>query len=125
MDPHLLLLVFLPTIAFSAGIAQDPHTLRKSWLQIMLLAWPGVVLCFVLIAVCAKYFFPYNWDWVQSLLFGAMVSLLIIHKWRERERERACKPCVAKPQQHSRPPPKHTHTHTHTHTHAKTQQQTR
>lgn len=34
MDPHLLLLVFLPTIAFSAGINQEPHMLRKSWLQV-------------------------------------------------------------------------------------------
>lgn len=40
----------------------------------MLLAWPGVVVCFILIGVCAKYFFPYNWSWTQALLFGAMMS---------------------------------------------------
>jgi hypothetical protein len=43
-------------------------------LQIMLLAWPGVVVQFLLIALCAKYFFPYGWSWPESFLFGAMMS---------------------------------------------------
>jgi hypothetical protein len=34
MEPHLLLLVFLPIIGFSAAIAQEPHMLRKSWVQV-------------------------------------------------------------------------------------------
>jgi NhaP-type Na+/H+ or K+/H+ antiporter len=37
----------------------------------MLLAWPGVVVQFLLIALCAKYFFPYNWTWPEAFLFGA------------------------------------------------------
>lgn len=40
----------------------------------MVLAWPGVVIQFLLIALCGKYFFPYNWTWPQSFLFGAMLS---------------------------------------------------
>jgi NhaP-type Na+/H+ or K+/H+ antiporter len=43
-------------------------------LQIMLLAWPGVVVQFLLIALCAKYFFPYGWSWPEAFLFGAMMS---------------------------------------------------
>jgi hypothetical protein len=43
-------------------------------LQILILAWPGVVVTFLLIALCAKYFFPYGWSWPQALLFGAMLS---------------------------------------------------
>lgn len=42
--------------------------------QIMLLAWPGVVIQFLLIALCGKYFFPYNWSWPEAFLFGAMLS---------------------------------------------------
>ena len=42
--------------------------------QILILAWPGVVINFLLIALCAKYFFPYGWTWPQALLFGAMLS---------------------------------------------------
>jgi hypothetical protein len=33
-----------------------------------------VVVTFLLIALCAKYFFPYGWTWPQALLFGAMLS---------------------------------------------------
>lgn len=40
----------------------------------MILAWPGVVVTFVLIGVCAHFFFPYGWTWPQALLFGAMLS---------------------------------------------------
>eukprot|EP00882_Tetradesmus_deserticola_P013378 GHRQ01014203.1.p1 GENE.GHRQ01014203.1~~GHRQ01014203.1.p1 ORF type:complete len:233 (+),score=39.96 GHRQ01014203.1:77-775(+) len=74
MDPHLLLLIFLPTIGFSKAIGQEPHLLRKNWGQILTLAWPGVVVSFLLIGVFAKYFLPYNWTWPQALLFGAMLA---------------------------------------------------
>jgi NhaP-type Na+/H+ or K+/H+ antiporter len=74
IDPHLLLLVFLPTIGFSAGINQEPHLLRKNWGQILILAGPGVIIKCGLIAICAMYFFPYGWSWSKSLLFGAMLS---------------------------------------------------
>jgi NhaP-type Na+/H+ or K+/H+ antiporter len=43
-------------------------------LQIMILAWPGVVVSFLLIGVCAYFFFPYGWTWTQCLLFGAVHS---------------------------------------------------
>jgi NhaP-type Na+/H+ and K+/H+ antiporter len=43
-------------------------------LQIMVLAWPGVVVQFLLIALCAKYVFPYDWSWPEAFLFGAMMS---------------------------------------------------
>jgi NhaP-type Na+/H+ or K+/H+ antiporter len=74
IDPHLLLLIFVPTIGVSAGINQEPHLLRKNWGQILILAGPGVVIKCGLIAVCAMYFFPYGWSWSESLLFGAMLS---------------------------------------------------
>lgn len=74
IDPHLLLLIFLPTIGFSAALGQEPHLLRRNWGQILILAWPGVVVTFLLIAVCARYIFPYGWSWPECLLFGAMLS---------------------------------------------------
>jgi membrane protein implicated in regulation of membrane protease activity len=42
--------------------------------QIMVLAWPGVVITFLLIALCAKLVFPYQWSWNKAFLFGAMLS---------------------------------------------------
>ena len=35
---------------------------------------PGVIVGTVLTAALVKYTFPYNWNWVESLLFGAMFS---------------------------------------------------
>lgn len=34
IDPHLLLLIFLPTIGFSAALGQEPHLLRRNWGQV-------------------------------------------------------------------------------------------
>jgi len=33
-----------------------------------------VVIGTTLVAVFVKYVFPYNWTWIESLLFGAMMS---------------------------------------------------
>ena len=37
-------------------------------------AGPGVVYGASLTAVLVKYTFPYNWTWVECLLFGAIFS---------------------------------------------------
>ena len=38
------------------------------------MAGPGVLVGTALTAVLVKYTFPYDWSWVESLLFGAMFS---------------------------------------------------
>ena len=43
-------------------------------MQVLLLAGPGVVVGAALTAVFVKYAFPYHWTWLESLLFGAMLS---------------------------------------------------
>lgn len=43
-------------------------------IQVLLLAGPGVVVGAALTAVFVKYAFPYHWTWLESLLFGAMLS---------------------------------------------------
>ena len=43
-------------------------------MQVLLLAGPGVVIGTALTAVFVKYVFPYNWTWLECLLFGAMLS---------------------------------------------------
>jgi NhaP-type Na+/H+ and K+/H+ antiporter len=68
-------------LAFTSAAAVPPLMLDRctaavaaAAAQIMLLAWPGVVIQFLLIALCAKYFFPYGWTWPEAFLFGAMLS---------------------------------------------------
>jgi hypothetical protein len=39
IDPHLLLLIFLPTIGFSAALNQQPHLLRRNWGQVRVTPW--------------------------------------------------------------------------------------
>lgn len=39
-----------------------------------MLAGPGVFIGTGLVGICMKYFFPYNWNWSQCLMFGAMMS---------------------------------------------------
>lgn len=39
-----------------------------------MLAGPGVFIGTGLLGVCMKYLFPYNWNWSQCLMFGAMMS---------------------------------------------------
>jgi NhaP-type Na+/H+ or K+/H+ antiporter len=50
------------------------HAILGCLSQILILAWPGVVVTFLMIGICGRYFFPYGWTWPQSLLFGAMLS---------------------------------------------------
>ena len=38
------------------------------------MAFPGVIVGAALTAVFVKYAFPYNWSWLESLLFGSMLS---------------------------------------------------
>lgn len=44
----------LPPPGFSSSIGLEPHMLRRNWAQILLLAWPGVVVYLLLVAVGAK-----------------------------------------------------------------------
>ena len=47
--------------AGAARAAGDAAPRARGRAQIMVLAWPGVALQFLLIALCAKYLFPYGW----------------------------------------------------------------
>lgn len=33
IDPNILMLIFLPTLAFSTSLNQEPHLLRRNWGQ--------------------------------------------------------------------------------------------
>ncbi|KAL0054936.1 hypothetical protein WJX82_004786 [Trebouxia sp. C0006] len=74
IEPNFFLSLLLPLIIYSAAISMHWHTLRRCLLQVLLLAGPGVVIGTALTAVFVKYVFPYNWTWLESLLFGAMLS---------------------------------------------------
>ncbi|KAL0027925.1 hypothetical protein WJX79_003037 [Trebouxia sp. C0005] len=74
IEPNFFLSLLLPLIIYAAAISMHWHTLRRCLWQVLLLAGPGVVIGTALTAVFVKYVFPYNWTWLESLLFGAMLS---------------------------------------------------
>ena len=75
LSPHTILYLFLPPLLFASAFVVDWHIFKRLSSQALLLAGPGVLLSVLLTAIFAKYgLWAYNWNWNESLLFGAMVS---------------------------------------------------
>lgn len=74
IDPHLILLLFLPTLIFESAFGMETHLFKRMFSQIAVLAVPGLLLTSALTAVLAYYAFPWQWSWTVSLLFGALIS---------------------------------------------------
>ena len=74
IDPHLILLLFLPTLIFESAFAMETHLFKRMFSQIAILAVPGLILTTSLTAVFAYYFFPWQWSWTVCFLFGALIS---------------------------------------------------
>ncbi len=74
MDPHLIMFLFLPTLIFESAFAMEVHLFRRAFLQISILAVPGLIVSTLLTALLAKFFFPWDWSWATALLFGALIS---------------------------------------------------
>eukprot|EP00753_Platysulcus_tardus_P007775 PLAT15481.1.p1 GENE.PLAT15481.1~~PLAT15481.1.p1 ORF type:complete len:1352 (-),score=644.53 PLAT15481.1:882-4937(-) len=73
IDPHILLFIFLPALLFESAFSTDWHVFRRSLLQIVMLAGPGVLIGTTLTALLVS-FFPYGWDWARCAMFGSILS---------------------------------------------------
>jgi len=74
IDPHLILLLFLPTLIFESAFAMETHLFKRMFSQIAILAILGLILTTCLTATLAYYFFPWQWSWTVCFLFGALIS---------------------------------------------------
>jgi NhaP-type Na+/H+ or K+/H+ antiporter len=74
MEPHLILLLFLPTIIFQSAFSMEPHLFTRMFAQIAILAVPGLLLSTALTATFVHYAIPWQWSWTVCLLFGALIS---------------------------------------------------
>ncbi|WED23943.1 cation:proton antiporter [Vibrio sp. JC009] len=74
VDPHLILLLFLPTLIFESAFAMETHLFKRMFSQILILAVPGLIIATSLTAALAYYFFPWEWSWTVCFLFGALIS---------------------------------------------------
>ncbi|KAJ8298747.1 hypothetical protein KUTeg_022807 [Tegillarca granosa] len=73
-DPHLILHIFLPVLIFESAFAMEVHTFLKTFVQVILLAIPGLALSSFLTCLLARYLFTYNWDWNEGMMFGSILS---------------------------------------------------
>lgn len=74
IDPHLIMFLFLPTLIFESAFSTEVHLFRRAFLQIAIMATPGLLVSTLLTATLAKVFFPWDWSWPAALLFGSLIS---------------------------------------------------
>jgi NhaP-type Na+/H+ or K+/H+ antiporter len=78
INPHGILMIFLPPLIFESGFNSDWHIFRKQSKQIFILAFPSVVVSACLIMLSLKLLIGYETDeyytWIGAFLFGAILS---------------------------------------------------
>jgi NhaP-type Na+/H+ or K+/H+ antiporter len=75
ISPHGILMIFIPTIIFESAYNADPFTIKRQLGQILLLAFPGVVVGAILITIGFNYVLGYSSELsiFGGLTFGAIV----------------------------------------------------
>ena len=77
VDPHGLLLIFLPTLIFESAFNADWHIFKRQFVQIFILAVPCVIVSAVFIAFSMKVVLGYSdlyYTWLTAFVFGAILS---------------------------------------------------
>lgn len=79
IDPHLILYLFLPTLIFEAAYALHLHTFKKSLVNAVILAVPGimvaiVITAFAILLIKAIGIGLNEWTLLLAFLFGAIIS---------------------------------------------------
>lgn len=79
IDPHLILYIFLPILIFEAAFAMDVHTFKKSFVNSVILAVPGIIVALFGTALLMWLIIMYDiglqsWSWEMVMLFGAVIS---------------------------------------------------
>ncbi|MCS6808051.1 MAG: cation:proton antiporter [Bacteroidota bacterium] len=75
IHPSLILFIFLPTLIFEAAFAIDVHTFKRSVVNALILAVPGMIIATVLTAASVMFVLHLpQWSWYLAFLFGALIS---------------------------------------------------
>ena len=72
IDPHLLMLIFLPALIFEGAFSSDWHIFKVEFFQVLILAGPMLIGAAALTACMMKLF--YDLPWSSALLFGSIIS---------------------------------------------------
>lgn len=76
IEPHTLLVIFIPCLVFESAYNTDGHVMAKSKWQIAILAGPGVIVTAFCVAVFLQYVLRYSdkISFSEALVIGAIVS---------------------------------------------------
>lgn len=74
LDPHFILMLFLPALIFESAYSMESHLFLRMVGQITLLAVPGLIIAILLTALLVQLAFPWAWSWPVAMLFGALIS---------------------------------------------------
>ena len=76
IDPHTLLLIFIPGLIFEGAYNANGYVLGRSKWQVLLMAGPGVLVTSFILAIALQYLFFYSEEisLAQSLVIGSIIS---------------------------------------------------
>ena len=76
INGHSLLLIFIPLLIFESSFTADSHTFMKSIWQILVLAFPAVIVSIFLIALCFKFVLGYHsvFNWGMALSLSSILA---------------------------------------------------
>jgi NhaP-type Na+/H+ or K+/H+ antiporter len=77
LDPHSILMIFLPVLLFESGFNSDWHYFRKQLGQIITLAFPGVFMSAIFLLLSLKIILQYDdtyYTWSAAFMFGSILS---------------------------------------------------
>jgi NhaP-type Na+/H+ or K+/H+ antiporter len=74
MNSEVLLAVFLPGLIMAEAIEIDIKLFLQALPQLIILAFPLVLMGTVLTTLIATYIFPYGWTWPLAAILGSILS---------------------------------------------------
>mmetsp|Transcript_29366 Transcript_29366/g.44326 ORF Transcript_29366/g.44326 Transcript_29366/m.44326 type:complete len:327 (+) Transcript_29366:728-1708(+) len=78
MDPHLMLLLFIPALIFESAFNSDWHIFKVEFWQVIIMAGPMLIGSTYLSALMMTYILGYNeeagFPWNAALLYGSIIS---------------------------------------------------
>ena len=76
IDPHTMLLIFIPALIFESAFNTDWHIFKKEFFQILFLAGPCLLLSSFITAFFMRYVLWYQGEFTFSaaIMFGAIIS---------------------------------------------------
>ncbi|OXA50331.1 Sodium/hydrogen exchanger 7 [Folsomia candida] len=75
IKPEIILFAFLPVLIFETAFGISSHVFIKASMQILILAFPGMLIATALTAMlCYQFFSEYKWTFLQACFYGSIIS---------------------------------------------------